>query len=227
MLWSRRRRNFPDPSFDLEAQGSRFTIRAALAIQVGPDWIDRSEREAGVARRAVSTLFGDDWPGDDPDMGEVSVLDGAQGRGAANWIPIIEWLGDKAGGGLVGLAVGQAALAGIERIRTKIEEARSGGHRVMVSRGLAVRLAADHVFAATRETGILQAEFAEEPSSIAGRSVTETSYTGFEPWIVSLVNEARRTRYLLAVDPEGEIQGCLATPMGKFEPMFSPVPPAG
>lgn len=159
-------------------------------------------------------------------MGEISVLDGVQGRGAASWIPIIEWLGDKAGGGLVGLAVSKAALAGIERIRTKIEEARSGGRRVMVSRGLAVRLAADHVFATTEETGVLQVEFAEEPSSIAGRPVTETSYTGFEPWIVSLVNESRKTRYLLTVDPEGGIQGCFPTPMGEFEAMFSPVPQA-
>jgi hypothetical protein len=226
VLQSRCRRNFPDPSFDLEAQGSRFTIRPALAIQVGPDWIDRSGREAEVARRAVSMVFGDDWATDDPDMGEISVFDGVQGRGAANWIPVIEWLGDKAGGGLVGLAVGKAALAGIERIRTKIEEARSGGRRVMVSRGLAVRLAADHVFVTTDETGILQVEFAEEPSSIAGRPVTETSYTGFEPWIVSLVNESRQTRYLLTVDPEGGIQGCLTTPVGEFEAMFSPLPPA-
>lgn len=153
------------------------------------------------------------------------VLDGVQGRGAANWIPVIEWLGDKAGGGLVGLAVGKAALAGIERIRTKIQQVRSGEHRVMVSRGLAARLAADHVFSTTDEAAVLQVEFAEEPSLLAGRPVTEVSYTGIEPWIISLVDEARTIRYLLTVGPEGDVQGYLATPMGKFEGMFSPLPP--
>ena len=225
MLRQRRHGNLLNSGFDLEAQGSRFTIRPAFAIQVERDWIDKSEREAGVARRAVSTEFGDDWAADDPDMGEILVLDGAQGRGAAGWIPIVEWLGDKAGGGLVGLVVGKAALAGIARIRTKIEEARSDGRRVMVSRGLAIRLAAEHVLTATDETGVLQVEFANEPSSMAGKPVTETSYTGIEPWIISLVNESWKTRYLLTVGPEGDVQGCLATPMGKLEAVFSPPAP--
>ena len=87
-------------------------------------------------------------------------------------------------------------------------------------------LAMEHVFETTDETKILQVEFAEEPSLMAGRPVTETSYTGIEPWIVSLVNESRKTRYLLTVSPEGNIEGCAATPMEAFEAMYSPLPPA-
>jgi hypothetical protein len=136
-------------------------MRPAFAVQVKREWIDKSERETGVARRALLTEFGDGWVADDPELGEMSVLDGTRGRGAANCIPVIEWLGDRAGGGLVALAVSKAA--------------------------------------------------------------PETSYTGIEPWIVSLVNESRTTRYLLTVDPQGDAQGCLATPMGKFEAMYSPL----
>lgn len=95
----------------------------------------------------------------------------------------------------------------------------------MVSRGLAALLAMEHVFETTDETDVLQVEFAHEPSSLAGRPLTETSYTGIEPWIVSLVDGSRKTRYLVAVGPEGDVEGCVATPVGAFEAMYSPLPP--
>ncbi len=86
-------------------------------------------------------------------------------------------------------------------------------------------LAMEHVFETTDETDVLQIEFAHEPSSLAGRPLSETSYTGIEPWIVSLVNGSRKTRYVLAVSPEGDIEGCIATPVGAFEAMYSPLSP--
>lgn len=204
--------------FDLEAAGSRFTMRPAFAVRVGREWMEKSEGESGVARCAITAEFGESWVADDPDFGEVTVLDGVQGRGAAAWIPVIEWLGFQAAGGVVGLGAGQAA----KRTWAKIKEARSAGHRVMVSRGLAAAFAIEHVLEETNETGVISAEFVHEPSSLAGRPLSETSYTGFEAWIVSLVNESRTMRYLLVVSPEGDIEGCVGVPMGEFEATFSP-----
>lgn len=66
--------------FDLEAPGSRFTMHPAFAVRVGHEWMDRSERQADVARRAIAAEFGESWIADDPDIGEVSVLDGVQGE---------------------------------------------------------------------------------------------------------------------------------------------------
>jgi hypothetical protein len=189
-------------NFDLEAPGSRFTMRPAFAVQVGVEWMDKSEKEPGVARTAIAAEFDDSWLENEPEIGEVRVLDGVRGRGAASWIPIIEWIGPEVAGGLVGLGVSEAARASIRRIRVRIDSARSSGHRVLVSRGLAAMLAMERVFETTDETEVLHVEFAQEPSSLGGRPPSETSYTGLEPWIVSLVNGSRRTRYLLSSVPK-------------------------
>jgi hypothetical protein len=194
-------------------------MRPAFPIRVDREWVERSERETGVARQAISVEFGEEWAADDADIGEVKVLDGILGRGAAAWIPVVEWTGLQVAGGLMG----QAALVGIERVWTKIRDARCGEHRVMVSRGLAAALAMRHVFETANEKDLLQVEFIYEPSMLAGRPLTETSYTGIEPWIVSLVNGSRKTRYLMAVSPEGGVEGCIATPIGTFEAMYSPL----
>ncbi len=224
----RRRKERADSSasqFDQEPPGSRFTMRLGLAVQVGRQWREQSEKQSGVARTAIGAEFGADWLEADPDIGEVRVLDGVKGRGAATWVPVIEWLGMNATGGLVGLGASQAARAGLKRIRAKIEKARSDDHRVMVSRGLAATLAMEHVFETTDETEVLHVEIAQEPSVLGGRPPSETSYTGLEPWIVSLVNGSRRTRYVLVVNAEGDIEGCIAVAAGKFEPMFGLLPP--
>lgn len=126
----------------------------------------------------------------------------------------------KRRGGLVGLAAGQAAREGIRRIREKIREAKASGHGPLVSRGLAAALATEHVFESTDETQVLHVEFAQEPSVLGGRAPTETSYTGLEPWIISLVNGSRRIRYVLVVAPDGDVQGCIMAPAGEFDPMF-------
>lgn len=223
-LW-RKDRSSSSGQLDLDTPGSRFTMQPGMAVQVGRRWMEQSEKQTGVARTAISAEFGDDWLEEDPDIGEVRVLDGVQGRGAAAWIPVIEWLGLHAAGGLVGLGAGEAARAGLKRIRAKIERARSEDHRVMVSRGLAATLAMEHVFETTDETEILHVEIAQEPSVLGGRPPSETSYTGLEPWIVSLVNGPRRTRYVLVVGAEGDIEGCISVASVEFEPMFGLLPP--
>jgi hypothetical protein len=213
------------PHFDLDAPGSRFTMRPALAVGLGPDWMERSEEKGDFAKAAISSEFGKSWLDSDPDLGRVKVLKGTQGRGAAGWIPVVEWLGLHAAGGLVGLGASQAARAGIRRIRERIRQAKASNRRPLVSRGLAAFLAMEHVFETTDETQILHVEFAQEPSVLGGRSPTEPSYTGLEPWIVSLVNGSRRTRYVLVVSAEGDIEGCTTVPAGEFEPMFGLLPP--
>ncbi len=225
MFWRKDRRPATASDFDLNAAGSRFTMQPGLAIQVGHEWMEQSEKRPGVARTAIGTEFGDDWLKADPDIGKVRVLDGSQGRGAAAWIPVIEWLGIHAAGGLVGLGASEAARAGLKRIRAKIEQARVANHRVMVSRGLAAFFAMEHVFETTDETEVLHVEVVQEPSVLGGRSPSETSYTGLEPWIVSLVNGSRRTRYVLVVSAEGDIEGCTSVAAGEFEPMFGLLPP--
>ncbi len=96
---------------------------------------------------------------------------------------------------------------------------------MLVSRGLAAFLAMEHVFETTDESGVLNVEFVQEPSLLGGRPPSEMSYTGLEPWIVSLVNGSRKSRYVLVVSPEGEIQGCIVAKAGKFDPMYGLLPP--
>jgi hypothetical protein len=199
-------------------------MRPALAIQIGGQWREEPERRSGVAREAAAAELGSEWLDPDPEFGDVRVLDGIRGRGAAGWIPILEWLGVHSAGGLVGLAAGQAATEAIRRLRDKITRDRSD-HRLLVSRGFAALLAMEHVFEATDETEILNVELVQEPSVLGGRPPSETSYTGLEPWIVSLVNGSRTTRYVLVVSPEGDIQGCIQAKAGKLDPMYGLLPP--
>ena len=186
----------------------------------------RAERgEQGAAEAAVRSLLGDEWLDDDPDLGEVTAIDGVQGRGAAGWIPVLEWIGDAAGQGLVGFTVASGVHAAVQRIRDKLKGARSNGRRMLVSRGLAAALAVDYVFEHTGETRVLDVEAADEPSAFGGRERSETSYTGLEPWIVILVTRDRAQRYLVGVSASGEVHGLVIMPMGAFDGMFGLLPP--
>jgi hypothetical protein len=178
-----------------------------------------------VAKDAIASDFGEGWLGRDDDLGAVKAVDGVRGRGAAGWIPVLEWLELQSAGTLVGLGVAEAARAGIRHIRDRIKQARDKDHRVLVSRGLAAFLAMEHVFETTNETEVLNVEFVQEPSVLGGRPPSETSYTGLEPWIVSLVNGSRRMRYVLVVSAEGEIQGMTAAEAGEFDPVYGLLPP--
>lgn len=224
--WQKEHSAPSDSSFDLDAPGSRFRMQLGMAVQLGPEWMEPPDRAPkGFARNAIRAELGDSWLEADPDVGEVTILDGSQGRGAAGWIPVLEWIGLNAAGGLIGITVEEAARAALRRIRDKIEQARTEGHRVFVSRGLAAAIAMDHVFATTDETEVLHVEVAQEPSVMGGRQPTETSYTGLEPWIISLVNGSRQTRYVLVVSPEGDVAGCITAKAGEFDWMFGLLPP--
>lgn len=196
-------------------------MRPALAIQFGGRWREESETRSGVAKDAIATDLGPGWLESDSDLGAVEAMDGVKGRGAAGWIPVIEWLGLQ----VAGLGVSEALRSGIRRIRDKIKRAKESDHRVLVSRGLAALLAMEHVFEATDETEVLDVEFVQEPSVLGGRPPSETSYTGLEPWIVSLVNGSRRMRYVLVVSAEGEIQGLVTAKAGEFDPIYGLLPP--
>lgn len=83
----------------------------------------------------------------------------------------------------------------------------------------------EYVFEETDERQVLHVEAVQEPSVLGGRPPSELSYTGLEPWIVSLVNGSRKTRYVLVVSPEGDIEGCITAPAGEFDYMFGLLPP--
>lgn len=198
-------------------------MRPALAIQFGGQWRERSETRSGVAKEAITSDLGAEWLERDVDLGDVKAIDGVRGRGAAGWIPVLEWVGLQ----VAGLGVAEALRAGIRRARNKMKQAEDGNHRVLVSRGLAALLAMEHVFETTDEAEVLNVEFVQEPSVLGGRPPSETSYTGLEPWIVSLVNGSRRIRYVLVVSAEGEIQGLVTAEAGELDPHYGLLPPVG
>jgi hypothetical protein len=197
----------------------------AAAIGLGPEWMEKSEGKKNFARTAIAEEMGEVWLESDSDLKKPKVLDGSRGRGAAGWIPVLEWLGEHAVDGFIGFAASEAARVSIRRIRERLREAKDSGHPPMVSRGLAAALAMEHVFENTDEIHVLHVEFAQEPSVLGGRLPSETSYTGLEPWIVSLVNGSRRIRYVLVVAPDGDINGCITSPAGEFDSMFGLLPP--
>ena len=199
-------------------------MRPAIAVQVDHKWADRFEMgEKGMAPAAVEAEFGRDWPDVGDDLGKATVFDGSYGRGAAGWIPVLEWTFDMATKGLAWTVVLELG----KRFRDAIAAARQGSgssagsdFRVFVSRGLAVILASAHVYEQTEEKEELQLEVVQEPTILSGNEPSEISYTGLEPWIVVLVNKSLSKRYVLAVGPAGEIHGEFSIPFGEFEAMF-------
>jgi hypothetical protein len=95
----------------------------------------------------------------------------------------------------------------------------------LVSRGYAALLAIDHILSDGAEDGILDVEAVEEPSSFGGRSLTEISYVGADPWIVLLLNESRTRRYLVAVSPDGWILGAMGLPVDEIQRAYFPPRP--
>jgi hypothetical protein len=98
-------------------------------------------------------------------------------------------------------------------------------HRLHVSRGGAAYLAVAEVSERFGEKGALEIEAVEEPSSIAGRDVSELSYVGLELWVVLLLHRAERKRYIVVIQSRGgDVLGAMETPMDEFEEMFLPAP---
>jgi hypothetical protein len=209
---------------DLERPGSRFTTRVAVAVSSMHEYGDRAEaQEDGIARRAISEKLGPQALEPSPGFGEASPLDGSFGRGAESWIPVLEFLG-VIGIGVLSSAAWDAIKAGIPQLRSLLQQAKDRDERVYVSRGAAAALAVQYVIEQGIEEDVLDVEAIEEPSALAGRAVTETSYTGFEPWLVSLLTSDRSTRYLVAIAPEGSVLDSMRLPVGELERHFLTLP---
>lgn len=207
--------------FDLEARGSRYTLQMAIAVPPGGMWMGRAERqETNVARNAVEDVLGQGWLAGEGALDPPEVFDGSAGRGAANWIPVLEWARDNALDGIAQGLAWEAAKVLYKRIKNRNE----GDAPILVSRGLAANLAAIYVSEAFDLRQALLLEFAQEPSFLAGRLPTEPSFTGLEPWLISVVEEGLAARYIVAVSPHGDIQGCILLPLGEGERLYFTLP---
>jgi hypothetical protein len=220
--------SFPE-GLDPEREGSRFTSRVAFAVSAMETHGDRREADghgkSPVTQEAIEAHLGLNALDADPEGGQPKAVDGSVGRGAAGWIPVVEWAAAVAIGGVISGAAWDGVKAAGRRAKALLTRATEGGEKVFVSRGLAAVFAADHVLAETGEAGILDTESVVEPSTLRGEDPSELSYVGSEPWLVSLINESRTTRYLVAVSPDGNIEGMIPLPLSEFERLFPPLPP--
>jgi hypothetical protein len=211
--------------WDLDSPGSRFTFRPALGLL-----IPESEWPAGASDAAWRAIVEQDFGGwileADEELGHPRLLQGEIGRGASGPLPVVEWLLEPAVKGVVSAVAAAAAFKIWRRVRhgeggvpdlTSREEPKRS---VVVSRGMAVLLAAASVRETFREDGDLRLEAVEEPSAIAGQSMHELNYVGLEPWIVLLRNQERLARYVVVVEAQGEILGALQTPMSEWEILY-------
>jgi hypothetical protein len=116
------------------------------------------------------------------------------------------------------------AVEGIKRIwrraRWGDDDGEAEPRRVLVNRTTAVLLAAAAVKEAFGVEEELVLEAAEEPPTIAGREITEPGFFWVEPWVVLLRSHDAQTRFIVVVDPHGEVLGTMMTPMGEFEGLY-------
>jgi hypothetical protein len=180
--------------------------------------------DSEVARMAISDHLGADSLEPSGDAGRPAAVDGVVGRGAAAWIPVIEWAAAAVVGGVIQGAAWESFKATGRRLRDLLRRAKNDGETVYISRGAAAALAALHVLDETEEHGVIDTEAVLEPSSLRGERATEASYVGVEPWIVSLLNETRSKRYLVAVSCQGDIEGLITLPVGRIESIYSSMP---
>lgn len=198
--------------------GGRFTTHAAVAIGTG----EHGDGDDALAGQVIRESVGEWLLVDQPGLGRPQTVSGSAGRGASAWVPVAHWLADAIANNVVDIAFGAALAKTLGRLREWRKEREAAGKHggIEVSRGAAALVAADDVAEAFGEEGPLEVEAVEEPSSIAGRPVSELSYVGVEPWIVLLRNVEREVRYLVVVNPDGVIAGRLRLPFLDFEGMF-------
>lgn len=220
----------PADGWDPEAPGSRYTTRVALGLPVqGEEYMHRAERgEQGLAEAVVRDVLGD-TPGIGSDLGSLQAVEGSLGRGASGWLAVAEWTADAIGQGVVGAAAWVSFIRVGRWLQERIEALDREGQRVLVSRGAAILLAANHVLSKTTEEGPLGCEAAEDPVSMSGDVPSEFNYTGIEPWLVSLVNADLTTRYVVAIGAEGMPLSLMQMPMTEVERVYSRLgpPPSG
>jgi hypothetical protein len=206
--------------FDPEHSAGRFNPHLAVAILAPePDPSVYNSREDVVVQQAGDWVLGEDEA-----LGKPRAVDGSIGRGAEGWAPVVEWGVNAIGQGIIDLVLAASAVRILRRLRRRSVD-RGGDEpsdppRFYISRGMAAAVAADHVASTLGDPGPLEVEGVEEPSSIAGAPAIETSYVGFEPWVVLLRNVQAERRYYVVVAPDGEVMGDITTPLLEFEAMF-------
>jgi hypothetical protein len=206
---------------DLDGPASRFTMSPAIAIGAPEsEWnYDNARLETGP-KEALGRHFGD-WIYDEQEgLGAGTPEVGSTGRGAAGLAAVLVFIGIHAAGGVVSTAAAMAFRRFVGRARDALPaDERAGLH---VSRGGAAYLAVAEIAERFGKQDPVEIEAVEEPSSIAGRGVSELSYVGVEPWVVLLRNRDQLRRYVVVVGTGGEVLGALETPMGEWEHVFLP-----
>jgi hypothetical protein len=217
---------FPD-GWDPEAPGSRFTGRVAIAVLSRRRQASRfgAGEDSGVAAEVIAEAVGADALEHDEALGKAVAVDGADGRGASMWAPVLEWTLDALGQGVVGAAGWLVLVNGAARLQSILRSLRDDDVRVNVSRGAAALLAIHHVRTAMGEADELVVEAADEPSGVRGDSPAELNYVGIEPWIVVLVDRSATKRYIVVVSPDGDILGAMRLQVGEAERYSWPFPP--
>jgi hypothetical protein len=206
---------------DTDAPWSRFTTGLAVAISFG----EYGDGESGAEASAVLRESVGEWLLEEqPELGRAEAFDGSAGRGAAAWVPVVQWAGELLANNAVNIAIATALSDVIRRLRERRRSREREGTflGIEVSRGVAAALAAADVGEHFEERGPLEVEAVEEPSSVAGHEVTELSYTGLEPWIVLIRNMEAEVRYIVVVLPDGVIAGRLTVPFLPFEAGYLP-----
>jgi hypothetical protein len=215
---------FPE-GWDPERPGSRFTRRPALAIasRRGGESVYDFDSDTGDAMRVIAETVDEEFLRGDEALGEASVLDGARGRGAEGWVPVVEWTANAVGQGLVGIAASHAMVRAGRRLRELRSRLRDADVDLLVSRGAAEVLAVEHVVRAGMETeGALDVESVVEASFMAGGISPETNYVGADPWLVSLLNADRTRRYVVGVQPDGSVAGVLMLTINELQTAYLP-----
>lgn len=181
--------------------------------------------ESGSAKEVVADVLGGVREDATSVLGKRHAINGSYGRGAEGWLPVVEWLTDAA----IGKVVTDTAWAGIKaaarEVRDLLRRLRDKEIRFLVSRGAAAMIARDYLIE-SGEPGVLNVEGVAEPRALAGLDPTELSYLGVEPWLVSVVNEQRTSRYVVAVSPSGEVMDSMRfSTGGDFQAMWGVPPP--
>lgn len=218
--------DFPT-SVDPEAVGSRFTGRVAVAVLTRRGGESRFDErgDTGDAQVVVDEISDPASDGPTDALGERTIIQGSYGRGAESWVPVIEWSVAMALGGVLQGAAWDAVKLAAKQLTSALRGLRDRGVEVAISRGAAAHVAIAHVMEATGDGGVLVVEAVEEPSALAGRPVTELSYVGSEPWLVSLRNERGTGRYIVAVSPSGEVLDSMSVPISDTEVGYGFPPP--
>jgi hypothetical protein len=207
---------------DIGQPGSRFTDRVALAI-VTREGIDYPAGGGGDAKAIVARVLKDVPKEETSTLGKRTAVDGSIGRGASGWVAVLEFALEASAGGVIAGAAWQGAKRAARELRDLLSRLRDDDVHFFVSRGAAALVAIEYVVELGEE-GVLDIEAVTDSLAMAGRGPTELSYVGVEPWLVSLVNETRTERHIVAVSPRGNVLGAMRFRMSESESMYGVLP---